>query len=300
MTSRRRPRHRVPAGRGLWRRRRATCVFSARATRIVAERSAERGFEAQARGRPLLASGCDGAAGYVAAGQGTDYWMARAAEHRARRLERTLGWPGVVEPGHGARRPRQAAGLPRAVPRASTSARGNTSGQDQRLMASDVIFTEMQRALTGESRGHIDQARTSSARWRDSRSTALRQQQAYVLGGRRGGRACFARCCSSRAAGRRLPRNARGAARGDERRVAGGRRGAACRAGHRTAIDMPPGRTAAVIPSRRRRSAAARVRGVIGPGATARLCADLARVGDAGDAPGAARTRGPTSSMRPA
>ena len=100
-------------------------------------------------------------------------------------------------------------------------------------MASDLIFTEMS-GMTGEIARYTDQARTEQRALADSRVEELRQQQVYVLGGA-AALGLLVRVAARRArpvAGSRG--HARGAARGDERRVARRQRGPACRAGHRT------------------------------------------------------------------
>ena len=203
---------------------------------IVAERSAERVFESQAHEAALLVERLRTAQqSYVAAGQGADYWMGKLADTRAT-LERTLAGLASSATADGARTAAdRAAGLVGQHARLDARARTYIS-QEQRLMASDLIFTEMS-GMTGEIARYTDQARTSSARWRirasrrcgSSRSTCSAAPRRLGL---------LVRVAARRArpvAGSRG--HAGGAARADERRVARRQRGAACRAGHRTRID---------------------------------------------------------------
>ena len=149
---------------------------------IVAERSAERVFESQAHEAALLVERLRTAQqSYVAAGQGADYWMGKLADTRAT-LERTLGGLVASATAEGARTAAaRAAGLVGQHARLDARARTYIS-QEQRLMASDLIFTEMS-GMTGEIARYTDQARTEQRALADSRVEELRQQQVYVLGG---------------------------------------------------------------------------------------------------------------------
>ena len=253
---------------------------------IVAERSAERVFESQAHEAALLAERLRTAQqSYVAAGQGADYWMGKLADTRAT-LERTLAGLASSATADGARTAAdRAAGLVGQHARLDARARTYIS-QEQRLMASDLIFTEMS-GMTGEIARYTDQARTTQRALADSRIEALRQQQAYVLGGAAAAGLLCALLLVAR--GRSpAPEDTREALRAvmNDASPAGG---AALRAEPGTARGsiMPPGRTAAVIPIATAAGGAALASAASSDlAATARLCADLARVGDAGELQG--------------
>src|SRR3954471_12962301 len=149
---------------------------------VVAERSAERVFESQAHEAALLVERLRTAQqSYVADGQGADYWMSKLADTRAS-LERTLSGLATTATAGEAR---TAAG--RAVSligqHARLDARARTYiAQQQHLMASDLIFTEMS-GITGEIARYTDQARTEQRTASDARIEEISQQQLYALGG---------------------------------------------------------------------------------------------------------------------
>ena len=152
-------------------------------------------------------------------------------------------------------------------------------------MASDLIFTEMS-GMTGEIARYTDLARTEQRALADSRVEELRQQQVYVLGGA-AALGLLVRLAARRArpvAGSRG--YARGAARADERRrhPPAAHRYVQSRDGNGTdrtarahrlgdsdgdSAGLPTPTTAAPVDL----------------AATARLCADLARVGDPAELP---------------
>jgi hypothetical protein len=249
---------------------------------IVAERSAERVFESQAHEAALLVERLRTAQqSYVAAGQGADYWMGKMADTRAT-LERTLGGLTASATAEGARTAAEhAAGLVGQHARLDARARTYIS-QEQRLMASDLIFTEMS-GMTGEIARYTDQARTEQRALADSRVEELRRQQVYVLGGvtTLGLLCTLILVARGRSAAPADTREALRAVMGD-RSPAGS---AVLRAepGTARATTMQPGRSASVIAMASAGGAAP------GPSvdltATARVCADLARVGDPAELP---------------
>jgi hypothetical protein len=251
--------------------------------RIVAERSAERVFESQAHEAALLVERLRTAQqSYVAAGQGADYWMSKLADTRAT-LERTLGGLAASATADGARTAAEhAAELVGQHTRLDARARTYMS-HEQRLMASDLIFTEMS-GMTGEIARYTDQARTEQRALADSRVEELRRQQIYVLGGA----AALSLLCTLVlvARGRSpAPEDTREALRAvmmGDRSPAGG---AVLRGepGAAPAMAMQSGRSASVI------AMASAGGGGLAPSvdlaATARVCADLARVGDPAELP---------------
>jgi hypothetical protein len=249
---------------------------------IVAERSAERVFESQAHEAALLVERLRTAQqSYVAAGQGADYWMGKLADTRAT-LERTLGGLAASATADAARTAAdRAAGL--VGQHARLDARARTYiGQEQRLMASDLIFTEMS-GMTGEIARYTDQARTEQRALADSRIEELRQQQVYVLGAA----AALGLLCALLlvARGRSpAPEDTREALRAlmNDASPAGS---AALRGdpGATSGPLMPPGRSASVI--RMAAAGGAAPAASVDLAATARLCADLARVGDPAELP---------------
>jgi hypothetical protein len=253
--------------------------------RIVAERSAERVFESQAHEAALLVERLRTAQqSYVAAGQGADYWMGKLADTRAT-LERTLGGLATSATAEGARMAAaRAAGLVGQHARLDARARTYIS-QGQRLMASDLIFTEMS-GMTGEIARYTDQARTEQRALADSRVEELRQQQVYVLGG---AAAAGLLCTVLLVARGRLPapedtREALRALMMTDGSPAGS---ATLRAepGTATAAPAQPGRSASVISMTTAGAAVLPPTAPVDLAATARLCADLARVGDPADLP---------------
>ncbi len=250
---------------------------------IVAERSAERVFESQAHEAALLVERLRTAQqSYVADGQGPEYWINRVAATRSS-LERTLGGlatTATAAPAEAAAR--RAIGL--AGQHTHLDARARTYMADgQRLMASDLIFTELN-GVTSEMSRYVDQARTEQRTSSDVRIDALGAQQIYVLGGAAALGLCFALLLVAR--GQAAPaEDTREANRGvtEDGAPAGGallRAERADRPGHAGA---QPVRTAAVIPIGQSTSRSEAVG--VDLAATARVCADLARVADPGELP---------------
>jgi hypothetical protein len=156
-------------------------VFSAERA-LVAEDGARTMYDAQARAVTTdLMQLRTAQQGYVAQGQGTDFWMQRAAEHLSR-LDR-----GVASMAADAK-----AEPTRAAVQAAKSALGEFRKLDQRarqyvadsqaLMASDVIFNESLAAGTtfGE---RVEAARVSEQAAHDSAINALRWRQLYAAAG---------------------------------------------------------------------------------------------------------------------
>jgi hypothetical protein len=258
---------------------------------VVAERGAERVFESQAHEAAVLVERLRTAQqSYVAEGQGADYWMGKLADTRAS-LERTLGNLASTATAEGAQ---LAAGRALALlgQHARLDERARTyMKQEQRLMASDLIFTEIS-GMTGEIGRHIDQARTEQRTASDSRIEALRQQQVYLMAGA----AALTVLCAlllavgSRPSAQEDAGEALGVVMND-----GSPAGAASLRGDQVAAAGIPGaststghmvRAASVIPIGAAGSAAS-LRGTVQVdlSATARLCADLARVGDPAELP---------------
>ena len=253
---------------------------------VVAERGAERVFESQAHEAAVLVERLRTAQqSYVAEGQGPDYWMGKLADTRAS-LERTLGSLASTATAERAQvAARRALGLIGQHARLDERARTYMK-QEQRLMASDLIFTEIS-GMTGEIGRHVDQARTEQRTASDSRIEALRQQQIYVMAGA----AALAVLCALLLAVRRrpaAPEDAREALRvlmndgspagslslrADQVTTAS-LAGASATAGHMV-------RAAPVIPI----AGSVRDAEPVDLAATARLCADLARVGDPAELP---------------
>jgi hypothetical protein len=252
---------------------------------IVAERSAERVYESQAHEAALLVERLRTAQqSYVAAGQGADYWIGKLADTRAT-LERTLAGLATSATADGARTAAdRAAGLVGQHARLDARARTYIS-QEQRLMASDLIFTEMS-GMTAEIARYTDHARTEQRALADARVAELRQQQTYVLGGA----AALGLLCTLLlvARGRSpAPEDTREALRAlmNDGSPAGS---AALRAqpGTTPGLIVQPGRTASVIPIATAGGGAALASAAsVDLAATARLCADLARVGDPAELP---------------
>jgi hypothetical protein len=251
---------------------------------VVAERGAERVFESQAHEAALLIERLRTAQqSYVADGQGADYWMGKLADTRAS-LERTLSGLATTATAGPAR---TAAG--RAVSLMGQHARLDGRArtyllQQQRLMASDLIFTEMS-GITGEIARYTDQARTEQRTASDARIEELRQQQVYALGG--ASVLCFA--CTLLLVPRvrpPSPADTREALRAlmTDAAPAGA---ALLRGDHAPAGGSPSGpglRTGAAVPIAQGlapQAAADRV----DLAATARVCADLARVSDPAQLP---------------
>jgi hypothetical protein len=244
--------------------------------RVVAERGAERIFEGQAHEAALLVERLRTAQqSYVAEGQGADYWVRKLADTRAS-LERTVDGMATTATAERAQAAaRSAAALvgqhTQLDERAHTYMR-----QGQRLMASDLIFTEMS-GMTGEIARQIDQARTEQRTASDARVEDLRRQQAYVLGGGAVLTLFFALLLVTRG-DPATPEDTREALRAvmNDRAPAGG------------ALLRPepgsggPVRTASIVSIAPAAQPGAEP---VDLAATARVCADLARVGDPAELP---------------
>jgi hypothetical protein len=261
-------------------------LIASTARLIVAERSAERVAEGQAHEAALLLERLRTAQqSYVAEGQGPDYWMKRVADTHAT-LERTLAG---LAANAGAEPARAAAARGTALlgqhRRLDERARAYIADR-QRLMASDLIFTESSGTVAEIARA-VDQARTEGRTASDARIAALSQQQVYVLA---------AAAAFVLAAALLLVVPARPAPPRDTREALRALLNEGSPAGNvMLRAERAPSPSPGVPPP-----PVVRVEEAAGPGpqtapgshaaavdlsATARLCAELARVGDASDLP---------------
>ena len=256
---------------------------------VVAERGAERVFESQAHEAAVLVERLRTAQqSYVAEGQGADYWMGKLTDAHAS-LERTLGSLATTAT---AERAQLAAGRALSLIGQHThlDERARTYlKQGQRLMASDLIFTEVS-GMTGEIGRHIDQARTEQRTASDARIDALKQEQLYVVGG---AAALSLLCALLLAARGRSPASedtrealrvpvTEGAPAGDALLRGADASTAAAFSASATA---PAVRTAPVVRMASASAAPHQNPPQVDLTATARVCADLARVGDPADLP---------------
>jgi hypothetical protein len=269
-----------------------TCVAAAAyllattETRIVAERSAEHVAEGQAHEAALLLERLRTAQqSYVAEGQGPDYWMTRVADTHAM-LERTLAGLAANASADRARvAAARATDLLGQHRRLDERARAYI-GEGQRLMASDVIFTESSGTVAEIARA-VDQARTEQRTASDARIGDLARQQVYVLAAAAAIVLVLALLLIAPARPA-PPQDTRQALRAlmNEGAPAGGVLLRPDRA-------APPPPSAPPAPPVRIEEAAgpepSSTPGSVASGvdlsATARLCAELARVGDASDLP---------------
>jgi hypothetical protein len=254
-------------------------------TRIVAERSAERVAEGHAHEAALLLERLRTAQqSYVAEGQGPDYWMKRVADTHAT-LERTLaGLAANVS----AERARAAAGhgaeLLGQHRRLDERARAYIA-DGQRLMASDLIFTESSGTVAEMARA-IDQARTEGRRAADARIATLTDQQVYVLAAAAAVILVVALLlvAPARPAPPRDTREALRALMND-----GAPAGSVVLRGERApppppSVPQPAVRVEEAVRPEPQAAAGSHA-SAVDLSATARLCAELARVGDASDLP---------------
>jgi len=119
-------------------------------------------------------------AGYVAAGQGPDFWMTRVDEVTAQIEEvlterQRVGHPDAVAP-------LSAAQTQLAALRKSDRRARNYVGNEQRLMASDVIFVESLEMLVRLS-SEVATARDAEIQANRQEALTIRQYQAGVVGG---------------------------------------------------------------------------------------------------------------------
>ena len=249
---------------------------------VVAERGAERVFESQAHEAALLVERLRTAQqSYLAEGQGADYWMGKVTDTRAalERMLTNLATSATAERAQTAAR----GGAHLLGQHARLDNRARTyMRQQQGLMASDLIFTEIS-GLTGEIARHIDQARTEQRTASDARIDEIQRQQLYVLAGA----AALTLLCALLLVARgrpATPEDTREALRAlmNDGTPAGGAllRGEPVAHAAPTAAGAAP-RTAPVVPI----SAAASRADTVDLAATARVCADLARVADPAELP---------------
>jgi hypothetical protein len=119
--------------------------------------------------------------GYVAQGQGTDFWMQRAAEHLSR-VDRGMASMAADAKAEGTRTAVQVARTALEAFRKLDQRARQYVGDGQALMASDVIFNESFAAGTtvGE---RVEAARVSEQAAHDSAISALRWRQLYASAG---------------------------------------------------------------------------------------------------------------------
>jgi hypothetical protein len=252
-------------------------------TQLVAERSAERVAEGHAHEAALLVERLRTAQqSYVAEGQGPDYWMKRVADTHAT-LEHTLAALAADVNAERARAAaRHGAELLGQHRRLDQRARAYIA-DGQRLMASDLIFTESSGTVAELARA-IDQARTEARMAAAARIAALTDQQAYVL-------AAAAAIILVGALLLVVP--ARPAPPRDTREALRALLNDGAPAGSvmlRSERAQPPAPSVPPTPVARVEEAVrpepqASAGFAVDLSATARLCAELARVGDASDVP---------------
>jgi hypothetical protein len=119
-------------------------------------------------------------AGYVAAGQGPDFWMTRVDEVTAQIADVLAERQRVAHPDAVA--PLGAAQAQLAALRKSDQRARNYVGNDQRLMASDVIFVESLEILVRLS-SEVATARDAEIQANRLEALTMRQYQAGVVGG---------------------------------------------------------------------------------------------------------------------
>jgi GAF domain len=119
--------------------------------------------------------------GYVAQGQGTDFWMQRAAEHLSR-VDRGIASLAADAKAEGTRTAVQAARATLDNFRALDRRARQYVGDGQALMASDVIFNESVAAATAAAE-RVEAARVSELASHDSAISALHWRQLYAAAG---------------------------------------------------------------------------------------------------------------------
>jgi hypothetical protein len=119
--------------------------------------------------------------GYVAQGQGTDFWMQRAAEHLSR-VDRGMASMAADARAEGTRAAVQAAKTALENFRKLDQRARQYVGDGQALMASDVVFNESFNAGAGVSE-RVEAARVSELAAHDNAISALRWRQLYSVAG---------------------------------------------------------------------------------------------------------------------
>lgn len=119
--------------------------------------------------------------GYVAQGQGTDFWMQRAAEHLSR-VDRGIASLAADAKAEGTRTAVQSARATLDNFRALDRRARQYVGDGQALMASDVIFNESVAAATAAAE-RVEAARVSELASHDSAISALHWRQLYAAAG---------------------------------------------------------------------------------------------------------------------
>jgi hypothetical protein len=119
--------------------------------------------------------------GYVAQGQGTDFWMQRAAEHLSR-VDRGIASLAVDAKAEGTRTAVQTARAALENFRALDQRARQYVGDGQALMASDVIFNESVAAATAAGE-RVEAARVSEQAAHDNAISELRWRQLYAAAG---------------------------------------------------------------------------------------------------------------------
>jgi hypothetical protein len=149
---------------------------------IAAARSTARVFEAQAHEAAVLVERLRGAQqAYVADGQGTAFWMGKVTD-AAGLLGQSIGALERTATADASRTAAQAAsGALADFERMDRRAREYVQS-GQRLMASDLIFTESIGATTALGLS-VDRARTEQQAASERDVRAIQDQQLYVLGG---------------------------------------------------------------------------------------------------------------------
>ncbi len=159
-------------------------VFGAERNLTLAT-AASAGFDAQARAVVDEIWRLQGAQqAYVAAGQGTAYWMTQAAEHLAA-VDRGIAELANASSSQATRSAVQAAAASLEQFRALDKRARQYVQNNQSLMASDVIFTESLGALTTAAE-HVGAAAENERSIRAAESGGLRARQLYAAAGAAG------------------------------------------------------------------------------------------------------------------
>jgi GAF domain len=159
-------------------------VFGAERNLTLAT-AASAGFDAQARAVVDEIGRLRGAQqAYVAAGQGTAYWMTQAAEHLAA-VDRGIVELANVSSSQATRSAVQAAAASLEQFRSLDKRARQYVQNNQSLMASDVIFTESLGALTSAAE-HVGAAAENERSARAAESGGLRARQLYAAAGAAG------------------------------------------------------------------------------------------------------------------
>lgn len=147
--------------------------------------TANAGFDAQARAVVDEMARLSGAQqAYVAQGQGTAYWMTQAAQHLAS-VDRGIAELANASSSEATRSAVQAAAGSLEQFRALDKRARQYVQNSQSLMASDVIFTESLSALTTAG-GHVGAAAENERAIRAAESGGLRTRQLYAAAGAAG------------------------------------------------------------------------------------------------------------------